>query len=128
MYPYTLDLAKDPRDGSVKALSWQACPGAFYYNADVAEKYLGITSPEDMATAISGWDNFLATSRKMNDASAGAVKILSSNDDVYYLFVSNKENPWVDQSGAFHSDPMEIYAPPWTENYFLRMRRHRSVK
>lgn len=106
MYPYTLDLAKDPRDGSVKALSWQACPGAFYYNADVAEKYLGITSPEDMAAAISGWDNFLATARKLNESSAGAAKILSSNDDVYYLFVSNKENPWVDQSGVFHSDPM----------------------
>lgn len=106
MYPYTLDLARDPRDNSVKALSWQACPGAFYYNTEVAEKYLGVTTPEEMAAAISGWDNFLATARKLNEASEGQVKILSSNDDVYYLFTANKENPWVDESGVFHDDPM----------------------
>lgn len=106
MYPYMLDLSKDPTTGEYKAVSWQACPGAFYYNSAVAEKYLGIKTPEEMEAAISGWDNFMATARKLNEASAGTCKILSSNDDVYYLFMSNKTSTWVDENGLFHYDEM----------------------
>ena len=31
MYPYTIQIATDQRDGSLKGVSWQSCPGAYMY-------------------------------------------------------------------------------------------------
>ena len=32
-------------NGKLKGLSWQSTPGALMYRADLAEKYLGVTTP-----------------------------------------------------------------------------------
>ena len=110
MYPYTLTIPTDQRDGSIKGLSWQSCPGAFMYRTDLAEKYLGVTSPEEMQAKISSWDDFLDTARELKEASDGATSILSSNGDVSNVFYSNKSQKWVDENGVFHmDDAMEQY-------------------
>ena len=104
MYPYTLTIATDKRDGSLKGLSWQSCPGSFMYRTDLAESLLGVTTPEEMQAKISTWDDFLATAQEIKDASGDAVRILSSNGDVTNVFMSNKTLPWVDDAGVFHMD------------------------
>ncbi|MBD5504138.1 MAG: extracellular solute-binding protein [Lachnospiraceae bacterium] len=110
MYPYTITVATDKRNGSIKGLSWQACPGAFMYRTDLAESLLGVTSPEEMQAKISTWDDFVATAHEIKDKSGDATRILSSNGDIAEVFRSNMENPWVDDSGVFRMDPiMEQY-------------------
>lgn len=104
MYPYTLDIPKDKRNGSIKGLSWQSCPGAFIYRTDLAEKYLGVTSPEEMQAKIGSWDDFIATAKELKEASNDATRILSSNGDVSNVFYSNKSQPWVDDNATFHMD------------------------
>ncbi|MDD6812475.1 MAG: ABC transporter substrate-binding protein [Lachnospiraceae bacterium] len=104
MYPYTITIATDQRDGSLKGVSWQSCPGAFMYRTDLAEKYLGVTSPEEMQAKISTWDDFLATAKELKEASGDATRILSSNGDVSNVFYSNKSEPWVTSDGVFHMD------------------------
>ncbi len=106
MYPYTIDVATDKRNGSLKGLSWQACPGAFMYRTDLAENLLGVKSPEEMQAKISTWDDFVATAREIKEKSNGETKILSSNGDLQEVFRSNMENPWVDDNGVFRMDPM----------------------
>ncbi|MBP3476761.1 MAG: hypothetical protein J6K48_10670 [Lachnospiraceae bacterium] len=110
MYPYTITIATDKRDGSLKGVSWQACPGSFMYRTDLAESILGVTSPEEMQAKIGSWDDFLDTAREIKEKSGDATRILSSNGDVTEVFKSNKTEPWVDDSGVFHMDPaMEEY-------------------
>lgn len=110
MYPYTITIATDQRDGSLKGLSWQSCPGAFIYRSDLAESLLGVTSPEEMQAKIGTWDDFLATAREIKEKSGDATRILSSNGDVVNTFMSNKTEPWVTSDGVFHMDSaMEEY-------------------
>ena len=110
MYPYTITIATDKRDGSLKGVSWQSCPGSFMYRTDLAESLLGVKTPEEMQAKISTWDDFLATAREIKEASGDATRILSSNGDVTEVFKSNKTEPWVDDAGVFHMDPaMEEY-------------------
>lgn len=104
MYPYTIDVAKDKRTDTLKGLSWQSCPGAFMYRADLAEKYLGVTSPEEMQAKISTWDDFIATAEELKEASNDETRMLSSNGDISNVFYANKTQPWVDGSGVFYMD------------------------
>ena len=110
MYPYTITIATDQRDGSLKGVSWQACPGAFMYRTDLAESILGVTSPEEMQAKIGSWEDFLDTAREVKEKSGDATRMLSSNGDVVNTFMSNKTEPWVTSDGVFHMDPaMEEY-------------------
>ena len=104
MYPYTITIATDQRDNSLKGVSWQSCPGAFIYRTDLAESLLGVKSPEEMQAKISTWDDFLDTAREIKEKSGDATRILSSNGDLVNPFMSNKSQPWVDKEGVFHMD------------------------
>lgn len=104
MYPYTLTIATDQRDGALKGVSWQSCPGSFIYRADLAESLLGVKSPEEMQAKLGSWDDFLATAREIKEKSGDATRILSSNGDVVNTFMSNKSTPWVDENGVFNMD------------------------
>ena len=46
-------------NGKLKGLSWQSTPGALMYRADLAEKYLGVTTPEEMQAKVADWDTFM---------------------------------------------------------------------
>ena len=110
MYPYTLTIATDQRDDSLKGLSWQSCPGSMMYRRSLAKEYLGTDDPAEVQKYFSDWDTFLETSRTINKKSGGATKILSSNGDVSNVFNANKSVPWVDETGTFKMDPaMEEY-------------------
>ncbi|MBD5454673.1 MAG: hypothetical protein HDR30_10225 [Lachnospiraceae bacterium] len=110
MYPYTITIATDQRNNTVKGLSWQSCPGAFIYRTDLAESILGVTSPEEMQAKIDSWDKFLDTAREIKEKSGDATRILSSNGDVVNTFMSNKTEPWVTSDAVFHMDSaMEEY-------------------
>lgn len=104
MYDYTIQIATDQRNGAVKGVSWQACPGSYMYRRTLAEKYLGVSEPEDVQEYVKDWDTFLDTARKIVKDSNGATVILSSNDDVDNVFWSNKSTPWVDADKNFVYD------------------------
>ena len=94
-YEYTVQVATDS-EGVVKGSTWQAAPGLFMYRASLAEKYLGVTSPEEMAEKVKDWDAFLATARELNEKSEGATKIIPSNGDAWQAIRTYRTSPWVD--------------------------------
>jgi len=104
MYPYTITIATDMRDGSIKGTSWQSCPGAYMYRRSLAKEFLGTDDPAEVQEYVKDWDTFLDTARLISEKSGGATKILSSNDDVGNVFWSNKSTPWVDDSKTFVYD------------------------
>ena len=105
MYPYTIQIATDQRDGSLKGVSWQACPGSYMYRRSLAEKYLGTSDPAEVQEYVKDWDTFIETAKMINEKSNGATKILSSNDDIQNVFYSNKSEPWVNADKQFVYDP-----------------------
>lgn len=91
MYAYTKDIMTDSQ-GSLKGLSWQACPGGYIYRRSYAKEVLGTDDPAEVQAALADWEKF--------DAVAASAKkkgyfMLSGYDDAYRCFSDNMAGPWV---------------------------------
>ena len=82
LYDYTLEIGKST-SGVQKGLSWQAAAGGFCYREDLAEQYLGVTSPDEMQALVSDWDKFLDTAAKVKEASGGKTALTSTMPSVW---------------------------------------------
>jgi len=89
-YSYTLDFATV--NGSLKALSWQACPGSFIYRNDIADAVFGTHDPADIQNHLQDWDSFMASADQLKEA---GFKIVSGPDDIKYVFLDQRNSPWV---------------------------------
>lgn len=90
-FQYTRDIVTDG-SGVQRATSWQAAPGAFFYNTDVAEAVLGTSDPDQVQSKISNWDDFNAVAQLAFDK---GYKMLSGYDDSYRVFSNNVSAPWI---------------------------------
>ena len=52
MVPYCVELASDT-DGNLRALTYQATPGGFWYKRDLALEYLGTDDPAEISGMLS---------------------------------------------------------------------------
>ena len=118
-------------NGQIKGSSWQAAPGLFLYRRSLAEKYLGVKTPEEMQEKVKDWDTFLATAREVNEKSAGATKLIPSNGDVWQVVRTVRSTPWVDDemnlviddqvkwyfdfAKTLRDENLTAMATPWTE-------------
>lgn len=102
-YEYTRTVATDS-NGVLKGSSWQATPGLFMYRASLAEKYLGVKTPEEMQEKVKDWDSWLATAREVNEKSAGATKLIPSNGDVWQVVRTVRSAPWVSEDLTLNID------------------------
>ncbi|MGM0378604.1 MAG: ABC transporter substrate-binding protein [Bacillota bacterium] len=135
----TMEYVKEiatTNDGKLKGLSWQATPGTFFYRRSLAEKYLGVSEPEEVQALVSDFDKFYETAQKINKESNGDTKMVSSTGDFYRVFLSARENGWVEDN-EFKIDPkidklMEIAkkfsekdltndADQWSEKWYSGM-------
>ncbi len=100
-YQYTKDVMTDA-NGTLKGVSWQACPGLFLYNAKYARSVLGTDDPDKVQKMLSDWDKFEDVAAKMKKK---GIAMVSGFDDTYRCFSNNVSNPWVDSSGRVSIDP-----------------------
>lgn len=99
MYDYNLSLGTDAASGDTYALFWQATPGGWQIRTDLAEKYLGTTDPEALQDMLSTWDKVVEVSKTVNEVSNGKVKLLSSADDLKYVFCNGaRTSAWYDEN------------------------------
>ena len=92
-------------NGQLKGLSWQATPGALMYRASLAEKYLGVTTPEEFQAKVADWDTFMETAAELNEASEGAVKMVVGAGDIWNAYNYGREQGWV-VDGKLVIDPL----------------------
>ncbi len=92
MYDYTKSVASDA-EGNLFGLSWQATPGGFFYKKRVADA-IGVTEAE-MATYLSTWGGFMELAEICHDHS---VAIVSSITEPTKVFLSDRENSWVEDN------------------------------
>ncbi|NLV58284.1 MAG: carbohydrate ABC transporter substrate-binding protein [Clostridiales bacterium] len=93
--PAMVQIGTDNATGAHKALAWQSTPGALFYRASLAEKYLGVKSPEEFQAKVADWDAFMETAYELKDASQGAVKMFCAFGDIWNAYQYSRSQPWV---------------------------------
>ena len=93
--PVMKQIGTKTATGELKGLSWQATPGALMYRASLAEKYLGVTTPEEFQAKVADWDLFMETAAEINEKSEGAVKMVVGAGDIWNAFNFGRTQGWV---------------------------------
>ena len=95
MVPYTVDLGRNEDDNSIRALTWQATPGGFFYKRSLAKQYLGTDDPATIQKMMTTMDDFLALGEKIKTNSNGSVSLLADYSELLYVILGNRKNGWV---------------------------------
>ena len=91
---YVIQLGTD-EGGTLRTLSWQATPGALWYRRSLAEKYLGVSEPEDVAPLFSDMDTMYETALKIKEASGGKCYLFSDTYDLFQFYNGKRTSPYV---------------------------------
>lgn len=93
---YTVKIASDS-EGNVKALSYQATPGGFWYKRDLAKKYLGTDDPDEISEMLSTTDGMLDVAEKLKEGSNGETHMFASYKDLWqFANYGMRSVAWVD--------------------------------
>ena len=100
---YCADVASDA-DGNLRAMTYQAAPGGFWYKRDLALEYLGTDDPDEISAMISSVDGILETAEKIKTASNGETAMFATYEDLWNMAnYGLRTTPWV-TDGVFHMD------------------------
>lgn len=91
-YQYTKDIVTDS-NGVLKGVSWQACPGALFYNRQAAMEIFGTYEPEDIQEYVKDWDTFNKTAETVKNE---GYTMISSVNDTYRVYSNNVTSKWVE--------------------------------
>lgn len=134
--PVMLQIGQNDK-GVQKGLSWQSTPGVVMYRADLAEQYLGVTSPEEFQAKVADWDLFMETAAEINTASEGAVKMVIGAGDIWNAYQYNRSEGWVvdgklviddelydylDICKQLEEDDLSWKGGSWSETWFAGMK------
>ena len=108
-YEYTLKIPTDERNNTIKALSWQATPGSMMYRRSLAIKYLGTDDPTEVQAYFKDWDTMIATAKTIDEKSSGTTKLFSGNDDVFRVYMADRQQAWVVEGKLTVDDSMLKY-------------------
>lgn len=93
-YSYTKEIGKST-SGELKGVSWQAAAGGFAYRADLAEEYLGATSPAQMQEKVGDWAKFTEAAKTISDATSGSVALGDTLGGMWQVYACGRTTPWV---------------------------------
>ena len=123
--------------GVQKGLSWQSTPGVLMYRADLAEKYLGVKTPEEFQEKVKDWDTFLETAEELKTASNGECKMVIGSGDIWNAYQYQRAKGWVvdgklniddklldfeDLCKTLEEDDLTHKGGAWSEVWFAGMR------
>lgn len=122
-YQYTKDVVTDS-NGNLKGVSWQGCPGALFYNREIAKEVFGTDDAAEVQKKVADWDTFLATAAELKDK---GYYITSSVMDTYRTYSNNVTSKWVDGNKInidanivkWAEDSKAMYEAGYTNNYEL---------
>ena len=89
--------------GVVRALTWQANPGAIIYRRDIAEKYFGSDDPTVVAEALSTDEKMLEVAARMK---ADGISFVSCFKDLYDSKVASRNHAWVEDGKLVIDDAL----------------------
>ena len=109
--------------GVQKGLSWQSTPGVLMYRASLAEKYLGVTSPEEFQEKVADWDTFLETAEELKEKSEGACKMITGSGDIWNAYQYQRALlDFEELCKTLEQDDLTQKAGAWGETWFAGMQ------
>ncbi len=122
-YQYTKDVVTDS-NGNLKGVSWQGCPGALFYNREIAKDVWGTDDAAEIQKKVADWDTFQATAAELSE---NGYYITSSVMDTYRTYSNNVTSKWVvdgkinidDNIEKWAQDAKAMYDAGYTNNYEL---------
>ncbi len=90
-YQYTKDVVTDGK-GNLKGVSWQGCPGALFYNREIAKDVWGTDDAAEIQKKVADWDTFQKSAKELADK---GYYITSSVMDTYRTYSNNVSSKWV---------------------------------
>lgn len=101
-YEYTLEIGTS--NGVLKGVSFQAAPGGYVYRKDLAESYLGATTPEEMQAFVKDWDTFKASAKTVLEKSGDKKTAMAATvGGIWQVFATARSSSWV-VDGALNVD------------------------
>ena len=132
MVPYTVNLGRNDKDNSIRALTWQATPGGFFYKRSLAKQYLGTDDPDKIQNMMTNMDDFLAMGEKIKSESNNSTTLLPSYVELLNVILANRQHGWIenntlvidpvmlkyiDLAEQIRSNGLDINAKQWTPNW-----------
>lgn len=108
MIPYTVDIGRDA-DGKIKALSYQATPGAIGYKRELAKQYFGTDDPEKISEMMSTPEKMLEMARTLKEKSNGKVSFFAARQELARLYIGSRKTGWLKDSKLVIDPAMEAY-------------------
>jgi len=108
-YGYVKAIGKN-KDGKIKGASWQATPGAYVYNTELAEKFLGVKTPEEMQAKVKDWDTFKATAKELAEKSSGKTALVDTLGGLWQVKQYTRDKGWVVDGKLVIDDYYKNYA------------------
>lgn len=100
MWKYIVSVGTDSK-GAIKALSWQASPGSVMYRRDMAQEYLGVSEPEDVAKLLAGNKEMLKVAATLKK---NGIKMFASWQDIWNMSFSNRDSSWIEDNNLVIDD------------------------
>lgn len=94
-YPYTLTIGRNS-SGELRAVTWEATPGGYVYRTDLAQKYLGVSSPEEMQPFVADWKAFINTAEKVKKVSGGKTAMAATLRGLAQPWIYGRHDAWLD--------------------------------
>lgn len=98
-FDYTKEVGRD-QNGVLRGVSATAYPGGYVYRTDLAEKYLGAKSPEEMQTKVDSWEHFAESAEIVKQASGGKTAMTATMYGMMFPWMSQRTLPWLDENGT----------------------------
>lgn len=97
-FPYTLRFGRD-KNGTLKAVTWMAAPGAYVYRADLAKTLLGAATPEEMQHFVKDWDTFTQTAETVRGLTNGKTAMADCLGSLWQIWSCNIRESYIDSNG-----------------------------
>jgi len=132
-FEYVKDYVRD-KDGNLRALTWQATPGAVFYRRSLAKEAFGTDDPEEISAMMKDMDSFIEMGRTLKEKTGAA--LVPGVNDIQRLFFFNKKQPWVvdgklviedivleflDVAKTLRDEGLDGKLDMWTDEWFTGM-------
>ncbi len=123
-YAYVKSIGTNQK-GVLKGSSWQATPGCYVYRTDLAEKYLGAKTPEEMQKKVADWDTFTKSAEEVYTASNGKTAMADTLGGLWQVWQYNRKSAWVDADynlviDDYCKDYAELVKEYYTKGYVTK--------
>jgi len=123
-YDYTVAIGTD-KNGVLKGATWQATPGAYLYRTDLAEKYLGAKTQDEMQAKVKDWDTFKASAKEVQEKSNGKTAMIDTLAGLWQVYQYNRPSAWADKDDKLQVDDYcktyaELAKECWDKGYVTK--------